>query len=309
MKILIIGGTGYIGSKLFYDYRDEYQVDTLDLEWFGNNINSNNLILDFIKSSEEYLEQYDVIILLAGHSSVGMSGSMVSTNSNNVSNFCNILKKISNISKRKRIKFIYASSSSVYGSSHDILSCENNECFKPHNYYDLSKQVIDYYATINNDVEYYGLRFGTVNGWSPNVREDIMLNAMYKAAIISNEITCMNQSNYRPILDIQCLSSAIKRIIERGNMEKRGIYNLLSFNDTIGNIATAASTYLKCNLTYSDKPGNSTYSFSASSEKFEKAFNFKFIGSVESILSSLKTPPSEYILTNRSLTTIYNEVI
>ena len=39
------------------------------------------------------------------------------------------------------------------------------------------------------DVEYYGLRFGTVCGASPNLRSDVMLNAMVVDALTHGEVT------------------------------------------------------------------------------------------------------------------------
>ena len=39
MKILITGGAGYIGSALVLKLLDlGYQVDVVDLLWFGNNL-------------------------------------------------------------------------------------------------------------------------------------------------------------------------------------------------------------------------------------------------------------------------------
>lgn len=301
MKILLIGGTGYIGSRIFFDLKERHLVDSIDLEWFGNKINKQNIVIDFNDLSENDIEQYDVIILLAGHSSVGMCiDNMLPTLKNNVVNFCELLHKISNVSNKKSIKFVYAGSSSVYGSCHNKISQELDEYFSPHNFYDLSKQEIDYYAKISKNVEFYGLRFGTVNGWSPNLRDDIMLNAMFKSAIQTGEIKCFNKANYRPILDIADLSGAIQAIIEQGSFEKRGIYNLVSFNETIECIATNAAEIMQCKLII-DSNGAPTYSFSASNEKFVKAFNFKFTGTCNSILNSLKNVQGEYMFTNRNI--------
>lgn len=301
MKILIIGGTGYIGSRLFFDLHQKYIVDTLDLEWFGNVVNMQNIKQDFASIEETFILNYDVIILLAGHSSVGMCiDNMLPTLNNNVRNFCSLLQKISNVSDQKQIKLIYASSSSVYGSCHDRVSQESDACFSPHNYYDLSKQEIDYYAAITKNIEYYALRFGTVCGWSANIRNDIMLNAMFKSSLDSNKIFCMNQSNYRPILDISDLSEAIQIIISEGSADKKGVYNLVSFNSTIGDIAIGASKELKCELVYDNSGRNSTYSFSASNEKFCNAFNFKFKGNIKTIIDSLKKPQAAYIMSGRN---------
>ena len=73
MKILIIGGCGYIGSRLYKYFEDSsHSVDTVDLEWFGNFSNPNNLNIDYKSLTKEFLNKYQTIILLAAHSSVQM---------------------------------------------------------------------------------------------------------------------------------------------------------------------------------------------------------------------------------------------
>ena len=46
-KILVTGGCGYIGSAIYNNLKDKYIVDTVDLEWFGNYTNPNNIKKDF----------------------------------------------------------------------------------------------------------------------------------------------------------------------------------------------------------------------------------------------------------------------
>ena len=43
-KILIIGGCGYVGSALYKYLTKNYAVDTLDLEWYGNFVNKDNIV-------------------------------------------------------------------------------------------------------------------------------------------------------------------------------------------------------------------------------------------------------------------------
>ena len=68
-KILLIGGNGYVGTRL-YNYLDD--VDVIDTCWFGKLIEST-IVEDYKTMSKEFYSEYDTIILLAGHSSVKMS--------------------------------------------------------------------------------------------------------------------------------------------------------------------------------------------------------------------------------------------
>ena len=259
----------------------------MDLEWFGRPQDQPNIQTDYNKLTVEFLSAYDAVILLAGHSSVAMcKNSMLASQKNNVRNFCELLDKLEALSHKKSIKFIYASSASVYGSTHKEFSVESTHFFQPHNYYDLSKQEIDYYAALSKQVEYYGLRFCTVNGWSPHMRNDLMLNAMYQSARVSGRIVCFNKDCYRPLLAITDLAAAVVEILQQGSAEKKGIYNLLSFNSTIGDIAERAAHFLKCELAFKETTDGNTYSFSASHQKFSEAFGFEFRGNVENILES-----------------------
>jgi len=281
-RCLILGGCGYVGSTLWLHLTTagQFCVDTVDLEWFGNFVYPQNLCLDYRYLSRSYLQKYDVIILLAGHSSVPMcKDDRRSSFLNNVVNFVDLLDKLDGQ------KFIYASSSSIYGNTHDIAAPENWERYDPKTFYDLQKQEIDYYAQLS-DVESYGLRFGTVNGCSPNLRIDIMLNKMYQCALENNEIFVFNKHIYRPILGIQDLCRAVETIIKGG--DHRGIYNLASFNASVEEIANSINQVLGGNVKITDKGVAPTYNFSISTRKFQETYGFEFQASVDSIVQSLK---------------------
>ena len=284
-RILIIGGCGYIGSELYmylnFFSKRSYEVKTVDLEWFGNyGPHTDNTVMDF-KNLKHF--NYHAVILLAGHSSVPMcKDDRMSSFRNNVVNFVELLDKIEKSDTRP--KFIYASSSSIYGNTHDIAAPEDWERYDPKTYYDLQKQEIDYYSRLS-DVQYYGLRFGTVNGWSPNLRTDIMLNKMYKCAKEDGEISIFNKHIYRPILGIQDLVRAVETIIEGD--DHRGIYNLASFNASVEEISNSINRVLGGGVSIVDKGISETYNFSINTNKFKETYGFEFKESVESIVKSL----------------------
>lgn len=280
-KIVILGGCGYIGSSLYgFLNSKKYSVDTVDLEWFGNYINPKNIKKDFDSLDKKFYKSYEVIILLAGHSSVAMCvNNMIQTFKNNVLKFVNLLNKLDDQ------LFIYASSSGIYGNTNKKLVTEDYDSYTPINYYDLSKKEIDYYALLSAS-RFYGLRFGTVNGFSPNLRIDLMINKMYEAAKEEKKIEVYNPQVYRPILGIQDLCRAIETIIRLD--KKPGIYNLASFNSTVQKISKEVSSAIG-NVKVVNKGKSSTYDFSISTEKFETVFSFNFKDTVADIISSLKT--------------------
>lgn len=285
-KILIIGGCGYIGSRLYLELQKFFQVQSLDLEWFGNP-GIENIKQDYKDITKQFLVSFDIIILLAGHGSAKMcEKDPLSTHYNNVSNFLNLLDKLDNQ------KFIYASSCSVYGNVQYENISEEFHTYHPINYYDLSKKQIDLYAVLSS-VEYYGLRFGTVCGASPNWRNDIMMNAMYDTYKKENKIKIFNDV-FRPILGINDLASSITTII-KNKSDKRGLYNLASFNLPASKIAYEIAEILGCPTEIitdvkniiNTKLQSSSYNFTISSDKFIKTFGFEFQDNVGSIIKDI----------------------
>ena len=308
-KILIIGGCGYIGSQLYDFLSPAHDITTLDLEWFGNYINPHNIKRDFNTLTSAELGQYDVVILLAAHSSVKMcQDNMVSCMRNNVLNFVELLDKIN-----EEQTFIYASSSSVYGDTKELVVKEDYVRFEPNNYYDLSKHEIDSYAELSSKT-YFGLRFGTVNGMSPNLRNDIMINAMTFNGKQNDKVFCFNPEIHRPILGIQDLCRAVGVIIQGGNRENCGIYNLASFNSTAREISEAVARRLNVELVVTDdlpevitnvKLQTKAYNFLINTQKFRRAFNFTFEESVDSIVKSIVDNFDQINKGNRSDAKLY----
>lgn len=279
-KILLIGGCGYIGSRL-YDYLIEkkYSVQTVDLEWFGNIASKNNLKRNYKFLPKSFLNTFDIIILLAGYSSVSMTVRKPRQSfKNDVENFVSLLHKLSHQ------RFIYASSSSIYGNTKKMQVTEDYDRYSPLNHYDLHKKTIDNYAGLST-LDYYGLRLGTVCGYSHHLRIDLMVNKMYHTSITGRKIMIHNPSMYRPILGIHDFCRAVDEIIKA--KPKPGIYNLASLNATIGEVSDVVSKMIgKVKVVVEcDK---SLYNFSVDTAKFRTAFNFTFTEDIPSIVKSLK---------------------
>ena len=292
---LIIGSGGYIGSRLS---KEIIAPDKVDINWFRKGKKD----IDFKDLTREFYSEYDNIILLAGHSSVKMSeGTLNSCFNNNVRNFVDLLEKLD------KQKLIYASSSSVYGSVGGKTVNEKYFGFEPYNQYDISKHTADLYAQ-KSDIEYYALRFGTVNGQSPVLRTDVMINAMVNSALIDGHIKLYIKDTMRPILGINDLCRAVNTIIECDE-DKRGLYNLASFNKTAEQIAYEVANVMgvevkefEADPTQIKNTKNQTkaYNFSISTLKFRREFKFKFKDTVESLVNELKDNWSYMHKTDRS---------
>lgn len=271
MKILILGGHGYIGSYLTNFLSKKFEVTA-----YGNRTQ------DYNNLSEEFLSEFEYIVLLAGHSSVQMClGPLESPWLNNVVNFKNLLSK-TNYNQ----KIIYASSSSVYGNKNFNVSTERDISLDYINNYDLTKTTLDLYALreVALGRKLIGLRFGTVNGSSPVIRIDLMINSMVFNAMFNSEITVTNKHVRRPILYINDLARAIETIVSESFYP--GVYNLASFNSTVGEMSREVSrqtgALIKDN---GDSPG--VYNFEISSARFIDTYGFKFEGTPELVVSDV----------------------
>ena len=272
-EVLTIGGNGYIGSRL----QKYIEADVLDLVQFTT-----------WQSCPWNISKYDTIILLAGHSSMQMGrDDPDGCWRNNVVRFKELLGKLTD-----KQRLIYASSASVYNNIPGRPD-ENCKQVDVMNMYDLSKWIIDQLA-LQSGKHIYGLRFCTVNGFSPKLRVDLMMNKMVFDAQVKQEVTIKNADLERPILGINDLCRAVKTIVE-SKEDHRGIYNLNSLNGyTVGDYAKAVVDKFGGKIT--DLGTEPHYVYGADTTKFENTYGFKFEDTLDSILESLKEPPYESVI-------------
>ena len=278
-KILILGGNGYVGSRLRQVLCNDHFVKSNDICWHAYDETSDRR--DYHKLTREELAEFEVIVVLAGHSSVpSCIGDLSGPWRNNVTNFTDLVDKIDDQ------LIIYASSASVYGNSKPgEQHRETNNHFTPVNNYDVTKYALDQQAIIANlkGKRVIGLRFGTVNGWAPNLRVDVMINSMYHSVQNGTGIQVMNKHISRAMLGIEDLCRAMLHCIEQPVL---GIYNLASFNATVGEIAQAVSDKLGIEITDRGNTANA-YDFAIDTALFEQTFDFTFTATPATIVDSL----------------------
>ncbi len=279
-KILIIGGCGYIGSRLinFFD-KKKFDIKVLDYEIYGDPIKINNYKTDFKNLNKNHLRKYDYIILLAAHSSVKSCNKDIDGAINN--NIINTKKLVDKIKKIQKINFIFASSAAIYNGSSKPANEENKINFIPNQLYDISKFYLENYIK-KHLKKYYILRFSTVSGYSPNQNKDLIVNKMHFDSIKDNKITVVNPDTKKSLLFIDDLCRAIVKIIKTKKQDKFGVYNLSSLNTRIGLLAKKIANFHNSKII--KKKGITHYSFYTSNKKFSNNFRFKFTKNIKSII-------------------------
>ena len=238
MKILIAGGAGYIGSLLVPKLIERgYEVDVVDLLWFGNHLPAGTRVVDkdVFALKEGDLGGYEQVIFLAGLSNDPMAE--YSPAQNFISNAA-APAYLAYIAKQAGIRrFVYAGSCSVYGYTVNELYDETSpaNCGYP---YGISKLQGEnsIMQLVDDSFSAISLRQGTVCGYSPRMRLDLVINTMFKTAMTKGEITVNNPAIWRPILSIRDAVDAYTRAIEV-DYEISGVFNVASGNYTVGELA------------------------------------------------------------------------
>lgn len=292
MKILIAGGAGYIGSALIPKlFSLGYEVDVIDLFWFGNHLPKETGIVhkDIFHVEEKDVKGYDVVIFLAGLSNDPMAE--FSPSMNFISNAA-APAYLAYVSKQAGVrKFIYAGSCSVYGFTDNKINNEESPVISDYPY-GISKLQGER-AVMQLSREGFStvtLRQGTVCGYSPRMRLDLVVNTMFKSAVADNKITVNNPEIWRPVLAIQdAVQAYIKAIQLDHNIS--GIFNISSGNFTVGEIADAVKTSVERKLGIEipviTKNIFDKRNYKVSIQKAKEIFGFEPAGSIYSIVDDL----------------------
>ena len=279
-KVLILGGAGYIGTTLA-PFLSNQQIDitVVDAMWFGNYLPDDIAVIekDIFDLKPSDLKQFDAVIFLAGLSNDPMAE--FSPKDNFIYN-TGMPAYLAFLAKEAGVKqFIFASSCSVYGYTHNTTFTEEDIAVS--NYpYGVSKlqgeQAVLALADENFNVICF--RQGTVSGYSPRMRLDLAINTMFKNALSCGEITLSNPKIWRPILGLDDLCQgyllALQHPLKNGH-----VINLSSFNATIGELAEVVKSFVAENynmqVSVINKQVQDYRNYKVSTEKAQQLLNYK----------------------------------
>ena len=279
MRILVAGGAGYIGSYLIPKLLERgYEVDVIDLFWFGDHLPENvgKKKKDIFDLSKDEVSGYEQVIFIAGLSNDPMAE--FSPAKNFIYNAA-APAYLAYISKQVGVKrFIYASSCSVYGYTVNELYDEEKPTIS--NYpYGISKLQGEkaVLQMIDKNFSVIALRKGTVSGYSPRMRFDLVINTMFKFAVKEKRIIVNNPVIWRPILSIQDAATAYIRSIE-ADYDISGVFNVASGNYTVGEmgdiVSEAVKEFLNIKIKLEVKHITDFRNYKVSIEKAENVLSF-----------------------------------
>lgn len=237
MKIMVVGGAGYIGSRLTPALQERgHDVTVVDLLWFGRHLPEETRVIqkDAMALTEADLKGFNQVVFLGGLSNDPMAE--YSPARNFIFNAA-APAYLGYIAKRAGVtRFIYASSCSVYGYTKNEMSTES-AVISPAYPYGISKLQGEQALLLMQDSSFsvISLRKGTVSGHSPRMRFDLVVNTMFRSAMVNGEIVVNNPSIWRPIVSIQDAVSSYVRATE-ADASISGIFNIISGNYIIGQV-------------------------------------------------------------------------
>jgi nucleoside-diphosphate-sugar epimerase len=220
-NILVTGGAGYCGSLLVPQLLDEgYNVTVYDLMYFGDLFfPKKHPRLKVIKG--DIRDTAKLAAAMQGHEAV-LSLACISNDASfeldeRLSTTINLdaFEPMVIAAKKAGVKrFVYASSSSVYGVS-DKPNVTEDHPLVPLTLYNKYKGMCEPLLLRHTDENFVGVIFrpATVCGYAPRLRLDLSVNILTNHAVTNNKITVFGGSQLRPNLHVQDYADLCKLLL------------------------------------------------------------------------------------------------
>jgi len=290
-KILVTGGAGYIGAVLVPKLLNKgYEVRVLDRMIFGEEpIKEFKDKIELVRGDSRYIGPEIMNGIYAIIHLAGFSTDPTSQYDPRLTDTVNHLatEHLAKLARAKGIKrFVYASSCSVYFTLNTPLEpplYKETDPINPISAYALAKRCSEQvlWGMTSEDFQPTMFRKGTLYGWSPKMRYDLVFNAFAKDAYHKKLLTIdAGGEIWRPMIDIQEATDAYIKAIELP-LDKVGgrIFNIANENWSIGNLAREIQRILRdkkgIDITLDIKPISLTRNYKADSSAFKETFNFK----------------------------------
>jgi len=297
-RVLITGGAGYLGSILSRKLLEKgYKVRVIDNLWYGKEpiedcLKNENfeLIQDDVRNlvvTVKALKDVDAVIHLA--SIVGMPASSIEPRTSEEINYL-ATKNIAELCQLHGIEtYIFASTCSVYGAQPNKLITEKSPTM-PLDFYAeqkfYSERAIGW---LNRAPTIF--RFGTLFGYSPRMRFDLVINLFIAQALSGEKIVVHGGNQYRPFLHV---SDAANSLIFALENNLTGTYNVIAENMTIIEVAERIKKLTECEIEIS-KDIEDERDYRVSAEKINK-FGFKPSKNVEYAFEEIKKAIDEGVI-------------
>jgi nucleoside-diphosphate-sugar epimerase len=301
-KIFITGGAGYCGSLLVPTLLNlGHQITVYDIMFFtedylpksNNNLKIIKADIRDSKKIEYECKDHDIFINLAC-----ISNDASFELDENLSTSINLhaFEPMVLAAKRSGIKrFIYASSSSVYGVSNEKNVTEEHELV-PLTLYNKYKGMCEPLLLKHIDEKFTGVIFrpATVCGYAPRLRLDLSVNILTNLAISKEKITVFGGDQLRPNLHVKDYCNAVISLINAEDDKiNNQIFNVGYQNLSIKEIAQIVKKVVQINfpekkhIEIETTKSDDNRSYHINSEKIKNILNFEPKLTIEDAVNDL----------------------
>ena len=281
-KIFLIGGGGYVGSALVPKLLDlGYQVAVYDLFIYGEEVLDKHKNLSIIKGDvrdlnflEKKLRGFDSIIHLACISndpSFELNPEL--GKSINLDCFRPLVKSAKKLGIKR---FIYASSSSVYGikTEQNVTESLSLEPLTDYSKYKVEcEKILNEYTS--DSFETVIVRPATVCGYAKRQRLDVVVNILTNLAFNNRRIKVFGGKQLRPNIHIKDMVNIYLQVLNADkNLVNGEIFNAGYDNFKVMDIALAVKEILGDDIIIETYPTDDNRSYHVSSDKIQKTLNF-----------------------------------
>ncbi len=282
-SVCVIGGGGYVGSKLVPELlKTGRKVTVLDLFWYGqgNYKPDRNLrlvtgdIRDRSVLRHAFKDQEAVIHLACVSNDPSFELNPKFGKEINLDSFPGVLDELRS-SQVKR--FIYASSSSVYGIKEQRNVTEDTECNPITDYSKFKLMCEDMLRTSYLPLDWCIVRPATVCGYAPRLRLDLVVNILTISALVNKRIMVNGGSQLRPNLNIKDMVAAYIALLDATSEKINGqTFNVGFENMSLMEIARMVKTSMGAAGVEIEKiPTNDNRSYHVNSDKISRVLNFR----------------------------------
>lgn len=285
-KVLVTGGAGYVGSALCPALLSAgYEVRVLDTCWYGEDVFPKvaddpkfELIVGDIRDQDVVRQALvgctDVIHLAC--ISNDPSYDLDPTLGEDV-NFT-AFEPLVQASKASGVqRFLYASSSSVYGVKEEEKVTEDL-LLEPLTDYSRFKAMCEpiLFGYGDDSFTTVAIRPATVCGYAPRQRLDVVVNILVNHAVNKGTIRVFGGAQYRPNLHIDDMVSAYLALLEAPSTAIQGqAFNVGGINHTVSEIAKIVQDNVPCETKVHVEPTDDHRSYRVSSDRIADAIGFR----------------------------------